>query len=264
MTHALLIYGWPPSPLALMVAGENESYNTPEKPMTVRPPKELPAELLPKWTPLSSVYRNGDDWWVFPPSGPGFWNGYRDCRPAQNTREIMRTKLGYVLIPNIQQESPMQETIKALGMTFTPNTDNVVKGRTLAEFKWGERVVCLKSGRNLQDFQGIMIPSPDFVGRRVCLVDAGYTDGSYRDEPCWYSPADLVDGKPRSVPQTKTVGECKSGDVFLYNKHWLVAQHNEETGGKWFAKLWHAVGATRHINPRETVTVVGTLTWSRP
>lgn len=150
----------------------------------------------------------------------------------------------------------MQETIKALGMTFTP-VETTVKGRRLEEFKLGERAHhCLTD--NPRRYAGI-------VGRYAenqalgIFTDYGAFDTSYNKESNWYSPSDLIDGKPRSAPQTKRFDEIPHGTLFMFNGSKYVRTSSLSAIGEGFELFPFAQQYGNGI----LVTVIGTLTWSR-
>lgn len=146
-----------------------------------------------------------------------------------------------------------EETIKALGMTFTP-VETTVKGRSLRAFTPMSNVQHYKDGMAGAVCQVVQDTEP----KRLAVLLNGTICHQSQSEETWYSPADLVDGKPRSVPQTKTIGELRPLDVFERNGRKYVRLNERwamEQGGR-----LHTFDA---YLADEVVTLLGAFTWSR-
>lgn len=248
------------------------SASTQEKPMTVRPPKEMNPALLPYWAPDRKVYRdrNKPEWQCI---CDAFGYGVAKFAGGQVSPTcITETTLqacGDTLIPNIQQESPMSETIKALGMTFTP-VETTVKGRPLSEFALGTPVVKAHNEGRCGHTPGKVV--------RLCGHGGGLDKGAYgllqsnecidlgsANEPIFYLSSEWEGNSPRSVPQTKKRRELKAGDVFEYDGvNWLVRDMKHPPFTCQGRLDGGAYDPDHEISFDAIVTVIGRVTWSRP
>jgi len=231
-------------------------------PLTVRPPKELPAELLPKWKPTSMVASGGTLFFCHTDGLAWFVDSRYADQPALSFRADRSILNGWHHHPNIQETPPMPQTIDIAGTRLPfPPIDATVRGRRLDAFALGTPVVKAygegRGGHTPGKVVALCGTPPSSLG---LLLSNDYIDLGGVQEPIFYSRADWDDasGKPKGVMVTKTVGELKAGDVFDYKGQKFYHPGGTENMFPYFDRLY-----SPQILPRDwTVTIIGTITFT--